>query len=373
MPEHRRYDIRMNSSSRVVERTVLLVVLGLLIVGCFVVLRPFLSALMWAAIFCFATWPAYVHLERLLKGRRTLAAACMTIMVALVVLAPFAVIGISLVDDVRGFVEATRRLFAAGIPHAPLWLERVPLVGAPARSWWQELAGDPFRIKAGLNQAIEPIASGLLLAGVAIGRGLIELALSVFIGFFLYRDGLSAAGQLTRATERLGGDEGRRLLELAAATVRGVVYGILGTALVQATLAGIGLAIAGVPRAALLTLLTFFVSVVPIGPPLVWVPATAWLFYQGSIGWGVFMLIWGLMVSSVDNIIKPLIIRQGSRIPFVLILLGVLGGALAFGFIGVFIGPTLLAVGFRLLEQWNAGHQPTTNLASNPTVTSPAP
>jgi len=134
--------------------------------------------------------------------------------------------------------------------------------------------------------------------------------------------------------------------------VRGVVYGILGTALVQAVMAGIGFVIAGVPGAALLALLTFFLSVVPLGPPLIWLPAAIWLFQQGSTGLGVFMLIWGLGVSSVDNVVKPWLISQGSDLPFILIFFGVLGGALVFGFIGVFLGPTLLAVGFRLLEEW---------------------
>lgn len=240
------------------------------------------------------------------------------------------------------------------MPGSPAWLERIPLAGGLIQTFWQELVGDSARLNALLRQAIEPATGWLLVAVMALAGGVAELAMSVLIGFFLYRDGLSVVGRLTAAGERLAGEEARRLLDLGAATIRGVVYGILGTALAQGTLAGIGLAIAGVPRAALLALLTFFLSVVPAGPPLVWIPATIWLFYQGSIGWGIFMFLWGLLISSVDNVIKPMIISQGSQISFLLILLGVLGGAMAFGFIGVFIGPTLLAVGFRLLEGWIA-------------------
>jgi predicted PurR-regulated permease PerM len=143
------------------------------------------------------------------------------------------------------------------------------------------------------------------------------------------------------------------LLEVAGNTVRGVVYGILGTALVQAIMAGVGFAIAGVPGAVLLALLTFFLSVVPVGPPLVWLPAAFWLFHQGRTGWGIFMIIWGIGVSTVDNFVKPWLISQGSAMPFILIFFGVLGGALAFGFIGVFIGPTLLAVGYRIVKEWS--------------------
>jgi len=182
-----------------------------------------------------------------------------------------------------------------------------------------------------------------------------EVALSVFIAFFILRDGAAAADRLTTGVGRIAGDRGRRLLEVAGRTVRGVVYGILGTALVQGGMAGIGFWIAGVPGAALLAVLTFLLSVVPMGPPLVWIPAVIWLFNQGSSGWAMFMLVWGLGVSSVDNVVKPWLISQGSAMPFILIFFGVIGGALGFGVIGVFLGPTLLAVAYRLLEEWSGG------------------
>jgi predicted PurR-regulated permease PerM len=201
-----------------------------------------------------------------------------------------------------------------------------------------------------------------MVAGVAIGGGLLHLALSIFIAFFLFRDGVALCERLTSSVERIGGERGTHLLTVAGDTVRGVVYGILGTGLVQAVMAGIGFLIAGVPGAALLALLTFFLSVVPVGPPLVWLPAALWLFHQGSTGWGIFMLAWGVVVSSVDNVVKPWLISQGSDLPFILIFFGVLGGALMFGFIGVFIGPTLLAVGYRLVVEWAASSK---ELASN--------
>ena len=163
-----------------------------------------------------------------------------------------------------------------------------------------------------------------------------------------------AAERLTAAVQHIAGERGKHLLNVAGGTVRSVVYGILGTALVQAVMSGVGFVIAGVPGAALLTLLTFFLSVVPMGPPLVWIPSAIWLFKQGSVSWGIFMIVWGLGVSSIDNFIKPWLISQGSDLPFILIFFGVIGGALAFGFIGIFLGPTLLAVGFRLIREWFA-------------------
>jgi predicted PurR-regulated permease PerM len=225
-------------------------------------------------------------------------------------------------------------------------------VGQQAAERWQSLAMDHAKLIEVSKRFIEPVGTGLLLAGVAIGGGLLQLALSILIAFFLFRDGLAVAERLTTGIQRIGGERGMHLLEVAGNTVRGVVYGILGTGLVQALMAGIGFFIAGVPGAALLALLTFFLSVVPVGPPLVWVPAALWLFHQGSTGWGIFMLVWGVLVSSVDNVVKPWLISQGSDLPFILIFFGVLGGALVFGFIGVFIGPTLLAVGYRLVMEW---------------------
>jgi predicted PurR-regulated permease PerM len=230
----------------------------------------------------------------------------------------------------------------------------VPAVGRQATEYWESFAADSSKLLAVAKRFIEPVSGWLLRGGLALGAGLLELALSILIAFFLFRDGGKAAEQLSVAVDRIAGERGKYLLEVAGNTVRGVVYGILGTALVQSVIAGIGFAIAGVPGAGVLALLTFFLSVVPVGPPLIWLPAALWLFNQGSTGWGIFMVVWGVGVSSVDNFVKPWLISQGSAMPFLLIFLGVIGGALAFGFIGVFIGPTLLAVGYRLVAEWAA-------------------
>jgi len=143
------------------------------------------------------------------------------------------------------------------------------------------------------------------------------------------------------------------LFEVAQETIDGVVYGIIGTALAQGILAGIGFIVAGVPGALLLAFVTFVLAVIPVGPPLIWIPASIWLLWQGERGWAIFMFIWGLVVvSGSDNIIKPMLISRAGETPLLLIMLGVLGGALAFGFIGLFLGPTLLAVGYALLDDW---------------------
>jgi predicted PurR-regulated permease PerM len=340
------------------ERNIAVVVLMLLLIGCLVVMRPFVSALLWAVVLCFSVWPVYEQLVKWVRHRHPLAAGIMTLAITLILLMPFVIIGLTLADNVQEFVAATRKWLDAGLPGPPEWVEKIPAIGSAAADSWRELVQDSALMLERLNQFIEPVSAWLLKGGLALGRGLLELALSILIAFFLFRDGVRVGDWVQAAVARLAGERGAYLLGVAGSTVRGVVYGILGTALVQAMVAGIGFLIAGVPGAMFLALLTFFLSVVPVGPPLVWIPAAIWLFQHRSPGWGIFMIVWGLIVSSVDNVVKPVIISQGSRMPFILIFFGVLGGALAFGFIGVFLGPTLLAVGYRLIAEWAKAAKP---------------
>ena len=337
------------------ERNIGGIVAVLLFLGCLLVLRPFVSALLWAVVLCVSSWPIYRRLLKWFGNRRTLVAFVMTLAMVLIVLLPFLIAGMALSDNVRDLTTAAQHWIEQGPPAPPAWLAKAPVVGHQATEYWQSFAADTAKLWTEAQRFIEPVSSWLLKVGLALGGGLLELALSILIAFFLVRDSGSAAERLTAAVGRIAGEQGKHLLTVASNTVRGVVTGILGTALVQAILAGIGFVIAGVPGAALLALLTFFCSVVPVvGTALIWLPAALWLFHQGSTGWGIFMLIWGAGVANIDNVVKPWLISQGSDMPFILIFFGVLGGALAFGFIGVFLGPTLLAVGYRLVVEWAA-------------------
>ena len=197
--------------------------------------------------------------------------------------------------------------------------------------------------------------SALLSITLAVGQGVTQLVLSGFLAFFLLKDADILSQRVTVAADRLAGERGRHLLNVAGGTVRGVIYGILGTAIAQALVAGLGFWIAGVPGAVLLSVMTFFFAVIPFGPPMIWLPAALWLFAQHKPGLGIFLILWGLLgISSVDNFLRPYLISQGSKMPFVLIFCGVIGGALSFGLVGVFLGPTLLAVAFRLIEEWSS-------------------
>jgi predicted PurR-regulated permease PerM len=178
--------------------------------------------------------------------------------------------------------------------------------------------------------------------------------MSLFIAFFFYRDGETLGAQLSAGIYRIGGERGNALLELAGATVRAVVYGIIGTALVQGGLAALGFLIAGVPGAAFLGFVTFLVAMIPGGPLLVALPSAYWLYSQGFSAWAIFMVIWGVMDSSIDNVIKPMLIRRGVSTPMILVMLGLFGGVMAFGLIGLFIGPTVLALGYTLYQEWTS-------------------
>jgi predicted PurR-regulated permease PerM len=335
------------------ERTLGISILILVLGGCLLVITPFVTALLWAVVLSFSLWPLHRRLVNLLRGRRTLAAALMAAALVAVVLLPFVVVGFTLADNVQELKGAIERWMNEGPPPAPSWLAKVPVIGPRASAEWQTLAANGAALLQKAKPFIESVSLWVLKSGFTLGKGVLQLALSILIAFFLLRDGVSVSDRLKVGIQRIAGTRGEQLLQVAGKTVRGVVYGVLGTALIQTVLAAIGYLVAGVPGAGVLTLLTFALCVVPaVGVPLIWIPATIWVFTQHGTGWGIFMIIWGLIVSSVDNFVRPWLISSGSKLPFLLMFFGALGGLIGFGFIGLFIGPTLLAVGYKLVQEW---------------------
>ncbi len=387
------------------------VALLLLLTGCFFVMRPFMTALIWAIILAYSLYPMQRLFTRWFRGSRTLAACFVTLTVAVVCSGPVVFVGVSLAKDGRDLAMATRNWFMAAPDKPPAWVGEVPVVGDEMEQYWINFAEDRKRWIEQLDKEVKkappprpkivvetengPVVqeppplvsdgdaaedeegvegksesphivvllgkllvwakSGLITAGLAVGQGVTQVLISAFLAFFLLRDAPELAERLAVAVERLAGQRGRHLISVAGNTVRGVIFGILATAIAQALAAGLGFWVAGVPGAVLLAVLTFFFAVVPFGPPMIWIPAAIWLFSQDKAGWGIFMLVWGLLgISSVDNVLRPLLISQGSKMPFALIFCGVIGGALAFGLVGVFLGPTLLAVAFRLIDEWSS-------------------
>jgi predicted PurR-regulated permease PerM len=335
------------------DRILPILALALLGAGCVLVLWPFLTALVWAAILVSTSWPAFLWLDRAVGGRRAVAAILMTLLVTVVLLGPIVAVALAMAGNASELGRAAAALVRNGLPDAPSWLAAVPVVGQPILDYWQGFAHDGHKLMAELEKLAKPAQAAALAAGGVVARGSLDMAISVFIAFFFFLHGEALASRLQVALERLAGGRATYLLGIVRGTVTGVIYGILGTGLAQGVLAAIGFAIAGVPGAVLLGVATFFLSVVPVGPPLVWGGAAIWLFQSGEAGWAAFVAAWGFfLVSTVDNVIKPFIISRGASLPFAIVFLGVLGGVLGFGVIGAFLGPTLLAVGYRLATEW---------------------
>lgn len=337
------------------ENFTLLAAVLILVAGCFWVLRPFLAATLLAAVVCISTWPVYLWLLRKMKGRKNTAALTMTLSLSCVVILPLALVAYNLADNVTAFYDGIKQAAEAGPLEPPVWIKGVPIIGASVDQYWHLITTSQEEMLALAKRLLEPAKNFLLAGGILLGQGVIEMSLAAFVSFFFYRDGEALMHFLNVAMDRVAETHAANILGIVNNTIHGVMYGLLGTALAQGIMATVGFAIAGVPAALLLGMATFILSLVPVGPPLVWGGAAVWLFYQGAMGWGIFMLLWGfLLISSVDNMVKPMLISHNSNLPFILVLFGVMGGVLAFGFIGVFIGPTLLAVGFSLIRKWAA-------------------
>jgi predicted PurR-regulated permease PerM len=330
----------------------LLALLGIGI-GCFLVVRPFISALLWAAILVYTTWPAF----RLLRERLGLSPGWAALVM---VLAAFLLIGLPLAfaaPTSRGDVEALQRaleqLITDGTPGFVGLLVGLPYVGPSIADWLASWDATTEGLVATIRPHAGMLAQNALAILLAVLSGIAELLLAILLAFFFYRDGPAIAAQAEAVMEKLAGPRGLRLVGLTGDVTRGVVYGLLGTALVQGAMTTFGLWIAGVPQPVLLGVVAGVISIMPVGAPLVWIPATIWLFVQGSWGWGLFMAVYGAAgISSVDNIIRPWLISRGANLPLLLTMLGAIGGVLAFGFLGLFLGPVMLAVGYTLLKDW---------------------
>lgn len=331
--------------------------LGFLFVGCFTVISPFLPAIVLGALLTLATWPAYTYLNEKAGNRPNTIAAVMTLMLAILFVAPLFFLGDTLVESFRALLTGVTETLSKKNPASPDWLVEIPIAGSYLRDLWVEYTVDREKLLLLVQEHAGTISNWLLIVGGALGRGIADISLAVIFSFFMFRHGYAVAARMIALTERAIGARGESLLRLTKSTLIGVIYGVLGTAVIQGIIAAIGFFIAGVPGAALLGLITFLVAVVPVGPPLIWGGATVWLVMQDQLGWAIFMGLWGaIAISSLDNVFRLYFISLGAKLPMLLILLGVFGGLLAFGFIGLFVGPTLLAIAYNLILDWSA-HQ----------------
>lgn len=330
----------------------ILCILGLIGLSLWV-LRPFLAATVWAAMIVVATWPLFRSLEERLGGRRSVAVAIMSLAMLLLLVLPLWLAIDTLLEHSGQLTSAGKSLAAGGLPPPPTWLAGLPVLGERLSQGWGQLADGG---SAGLVAKLTPYAADAgkwLLAQVGgLGGMLVQFLLVVTVSAILYAGGEEGAHLIRRIGRRLAGERGENSVILAGQAIRGVALGVGVTAIVQTVLGGLGLAVAGLPFASLLSAAMLMLCIAQIGPMPVLLPAVAWMFWQGDTGWAIFLLVWSLVVTSLDNFLRPMLIRRGADLPLLLIFAGVIGGMLGFGLIGLFIGPVVLAVTWTLMLDW---------------------
>jgi predicted PurR-regulated permease PerM len=266
---------------------------------------------------------------------------------------PFSLAITTIVDNADDIASWVGSVSTARLPALPDWVQTLPLIGHKATSMWKELASTgPEELTARLQPYARNIAQWFVAEVGNLGMMALQFLLTLVISAILYARGESAALGVLRFFRRLGGPRGEEVVILAGQAIRGVALGVVLTALAQSVAGGIGLAIAGVPFAGLLTAFMFVLAVAQIGAGPILFCAVAWMYWQGDTGWATGLLVWSLIVSSMDNVLRPILIRRGADLPLLVIFAGVIGGLVAFGLVGIFVGPLVLAVCYRLANAW---------------------
>ncbi|TWV81637.1 AI-2E family transporter [Moraxella sp. VT-16-12] len=342
----------------ILQRLLALSLLVVLFVLCFKVVQFFIVPALWAAILAYVTFPVYTFFHTKVRLSPSFSAFLMTFSISLMIGIPL-ILGIFyLQHEVVSFVSMAIRRLQAGYVDLPEQIKDLPVVGQVIKDTLWEINKNP---EATMEAVRAWVQSHLYYGKVAFDvvlKNLAKLGMALMTLFFFYRDGKSLIRQIRQALRNIIGDRIDDYLDSVGATTQAVVYGIGLTALAQAILAGLGYIFAGVPNPILLTILTFVIAMVPFGTPFAWGGVAVWLLSQGHTAEGIGLALWGtLVISWVDNLIRPIVISGATQIPFIIIFIGVLGGLTAFGFVGLFIGPVVLAIGLAVWREWISQHK----------------
>jgi predicted PurR-regulated permease PerM len=337
-----------------IARTTLAVVFIVVLIGaCLWILQPFLPAVIWATTVVIATWPLMRRAQASLGNSRGLAVAVMTIVLLLVFVLPFWLAIGTIAGHSGQIIDWGESIAATGLPPPPDWLSKVPLVGPDTARVWQDI-GD-----AGLRELLQKarpyagrITQWFIEAVGSFGTVLVQFLLTVAVAAIMYAKGEQAASMVRRFGIRLAGSRGEQAVILAAQAIRGVALGVVVTAFVQVAIGAVGLLIVGIPFAGVLSAVMFMLCIAQLGPGLVLIPAIIWLYVSDHPTSGTILVVFTVLAIAVDNFLRPILIRRGADLPLLLILAGVIGGLIAFGLIGLFLGPTVLAVGYTLMRAW---------------------
>ncbi len=330
--------------------------IGILIGACFWILRPFLTSIVWAAIIVVATWPVLLKLQKRLLGRRGLAAAVMTVILLLAVVVPLIGAIVSIIYKAGDIVSEVKSLSAFAVQQPPDWISNIPFAGSKiAQRWHQYASLSPDELSALLSPYAGKVINWFVAQAGSVASIMLQFLLTVILSAVLYARGETVAAAVLGFSRRLAGLHGEKVAILAAQAIRGVALSIVVTALIQTAISGAGLIISDVPAATLLTAVVFIFCLAQIGPFPVLCPSVIWLYWKGDPLWGTVLLVFSIIAMTIDNVIRPILIKKGADLPLIIIFGGVIGGLIAFGVIGLFVGPVVLAVTHTLLKAWVSG------------------
>ena len=343
---------RLTRGGLVIERSFLLLLVGGLIYACFQIIAPFIPAFIWALILSISTWPYFQYISRRIGNHENIAALILTLVQLIIFVVPAFLALDALTNHIPkldAVVEPVMEWFKAA---PPSWLDEIPFIGDNLRSSWEQAKFSSIFSPDRVRTMISTMGGWVLHGGANIALNTLNVILAVLMSGLLYSYGEKGSSFALRFAQKVGGQSAVKALETAAATVRAVSMGVIGTALIQAILSAIGFAVAGVGAAPVLGLLCFFTAVLQIGTGIVWLPVAGWLYHLDENGWAVFTIIWGIAINIMDNFVKPYFIGLTSPLPFLLITVGVIGGLIAWGFVGIFLGTSLLAVAYSTFFSW---------------------
>lgn len=317
------------------------------------IMAPFLPAILWAGTIALATWPLLLRLQAMLGGRRWAATTVLTLILAVGFFFPLLMVVGTIVQHAGDAADLARNLSANGLPPAPAWLESIPLVGRRAAAEWTAAAAlDAAAVQERLEPALKVATRWLIGSAGGLLQLVLQVILTTVITALIYANGEKMAAGIRAFFNRLGGEGAESLVVLAGSSARAVALGVVVTAVLQALLTGVALAVAGVPGAGILGGLALVLCLAQVGPLFILAGAVAWLYWSHQTTAAVVLAVVSIGLVSMDNVIKPILITRGAKLPLLLVFVGVVGGMLSFGLIGIFIGPVVLAVCWTLLQAW---------------------
>lgn len=325
---------------------------GLLVLS-YIVLHDFLLSLTWSFIIAYVTWPAYQWLRRQMKGRKTLSALIMTLIISTIIFLTVFWLVALLREELRAAYQSLSTSFSQGNLQLPDSIQGIPVLGDYLQDGMTRLNTDRVGVMKQFANMARHWLGGVTAFLGDVGNNLIKLAIILVTVFFCFRDGEEAIRQLHQGLIRFLGKHRHVYLQAAGHTINAVVFGMVLAALAQGIMAGLGFSVAGVQAPVLFGALTALLALIPMGAPLVWLPIAIGLILMDEVWAGIGLIFWGvLVVSMIDNVVRPLAISGASRVPFLIVMFGVFGGLAAFGMVGIFLGPVILAVLKAVWQAW---------------------